>query len=345
MPEYEWAQKMVASIPYIKQLCITLYGDLTTDNHLYYELTIGKILDKHLQTAGWRLHRGPKQWLLHNYSYEKQGRWLSLSLGDISEVPNPDMHISDSLVCKANDLTLAPEIFGLYHDLIDPYIDRPPTGLINCFVSFPSKLRQTYMCEIIQRGWTGSLSYRVNTKSTGFDHDSDAHRLALLDKIAAQMPEEYQQANAWLRQNVPVRTFDTTLEQAIIDTKIGIVLEARQTADQPILTEKTFRALMLPRPFVLIVPSSHVGTVQYLKDLGFQLHDDLVDHTYDTVADEKDRMCLALDQIARFTTLTYSDQQLDELQQRAAHNRDIIERLLHDFDIKLSDTLAAIKHL
>jgi hypothetical protein len=53
------------------------------------------------------------------------------------------------------------------------------------------------------------------------------------------------------------------------------------------LTEKTFKAIALEMPFVLVAP---VHSLQYLRSYGFRTFAPYIDETYDTIADPVERI-------------------------------------------------------
>ena len=95
------------------------------------------------------------------------------------------------------------------------------------------------------------------------------------------------------------------------------------------ITEKTYKAFALKQiPIWFAIP----GTVEQIRRLGFDLFDDIVDHSYDQVLDERTRFQRIFDQIRDIDT------RLD-LQSCARLRRDLHERL--EANRALIDTLSS----
>jgi hypothetical protein len=75
-------------------------------------------------------------------------------------------------------------------------------------------------------------------------------------------------------------------------TEIEVVLETLFDDDRLHLTEKSLRPIACLQPFILV--ATH-GSLQYLKDYGFQTFDAVWDETYDTVQDPYNRMLAIID--------------------------------------------------
>lgn len=60
----------------------------------------------------------------------------------------------------------------------------------------------------------------------------------------------------------------------------SIVCETGPTAHKPNFSEKTFRAIMQGHPIIFIGAADSVGM---LRDLGFDMYDDIIDHSYDSI--------------------------------------------------------------
>jgi hypothetical protein len=58
-----------------------------------------------------------------------------------------------------------------------------------------------------------------------------------------------------------------------------------------IITEKTFHAIASGHPFLML---AHQGAVQYLRDIGFDVFDDIFNHSYDQVVEYQQRFDRAI---------------------------------------------------
>ena len=86
------------------------------------------------------------------------------------------------------------------------------------------------------------------------------------------------------------------------DSVIYVATETVYSGDRRHLTEKTFKAIALEMPFVLVAPA---GSLAYLREYGFKTFSPYIDETYDTIKDD----------IGRIEAVT---QVLSEIQARSA---------------------------
>ena len=71
------------------------------------------------------------------------------------------------------------------------------------------------------------------------------------------------------------------------DSVVYVPTETVYTGQRTHLTEKTFRAIALEMPFVLVAPAHSLA---YLREYGFKTFAPYIDETYDTIADPMGRM-------------------------------------------------------
>jgi hypothetical protein len=124
---------------------------------------------------------------------------------------------------------------------------------------------------------------------------------------------------------VPYRNFDCDLQTAIMQTEFSIVLETCFDRNEVItFSEKIFRCLKLPRPWVIFAMKN---AVSYLRDLGFDVLDDVVDHGYDSIEFAIERQVAILDQceIMCQRELTASD--VKRCEQAAQHNQQLLDKM------------------
>jgi hypothetical protein len=89
-----------------------------------------------------------------------------------------------------------------------------------------------------------------------------------------------------------VANFENTLRAMYTNSLVEIVSET--TFDGPAfnLTEKTMHSFAA---FNFPIILSSCGTVQFLRDLGFDMFDDIIDHSYDKIEDSALRVVSAID--------------------------------------------------
>jgi hypothetical protein len=103
------------------------------------------------------------------------------------------------------------------------------------------------------------------------------------------------------------------------------------------LSEKTFRCLKLPRPWIVF---STRGTVQHLRDMGLDVMDDIVDHSYDLIDFEIDRQTRLLEIAKDMANWNWTPELLQRCKQAAQHNRDLIEYWYQNYDHEIDVIIA-----
>lgn len=98
------------------------------------------------------------------------------------------------------------------------------------------------------------------------------------------------------------------------------------------LTEKTFKCFDLYQiPLWFAVP----GTVDQVRQLGFDLFDDIIDHTYDTVVNETDRRNLIISQIKNLDyqyDLSSCQTLRKNIWNRLQSNYDLLDQLTEQYE-------------
>jgi hypothetical protein len=113
-----------------------------------------------------------------------------------------------------------------------------------------------------------------------------------VDRHWQQLPhlhEGYQTCLDQLLPLVPVRNHNLSVEQAHVMSLLNLVIETYAGDASIAFSEKIFRALVTPTPWIVF---SAQNAVAYLKTLGFDVMDDMVDHSYDSYAHDKNKIKL-----------------------------------------------------
>lgn len=106
--------------------------------------------------------------------------------------------------------------------------------------------------------------------------------LAVWDTLAVDFPE-YSVLVQQIQKHLPVRNHQLTVEQAHVSAYLTVVCETYAGDNNIVFSEKIFRALVTPAPWMLY---GSRGAVKWLSNLGFDVLDNIVDHGYNqTVQD------------------------------------------------------------
>ena len=111
---------------------------------------------------------------------------------------------------------------------------------------------------------------------------------------------------------------DLDLAQNIIDSRVSLISETFISDSHIVLSEKLFRAIQLPRPWLLY---SSPGSVALLKKHGFDVLDDMVDANYDKIPQHGTRLLNIMDQLQTFVDRQYSSADYERFANAAKHNQ------------------------
>jgi hypothetical protein len=222
--------------------------------------------------------------------------------------------------------------YGLYAGTVqvDPVT---PIKKFNCFINRMDPIRQSWLYQLIRRGVfdQGLISFNMDISRhilNGQCQVTDTPH-AVFEQQFQQYLQLFQPEHELARGLVPYRNFDGDLNQVIMQTEFSIVLETYFDRNQVItFSEKIFRCLKLPRPWVMFAMQNAVA---YLRDLGFDVLDNLVDHSYDAVESDIKRQSAVLDQIEFMCKQTLTQAQIQRCQQAADHNQQLLFKMFNCF--------------
>jgi hypothetical protein len=215
-------------------------------------------------------------------------------------------------------LPLYPEYWHVYH--YQPvYQSRPASHGYNCFMNRISGDRGQMFHELKGRGLLSTGLVSFNNLRPGNSNCTDQD---LLDY------------------GNPYNNLTNSLEQSIIDSNIGVVLETYISDDHITFSEKIFRALQLPRPWLLYCSPQ---AVNYLRSYGFDVLDDYVDHSYDLEISHSNRLLSIIDQLEQFVNQQYNKDDYTRFEQAAEHNRNLLLKFAQAWSAKFGHVLKEIE--
>jgi hypothetical protein len=242
-----------------------------------------------------------------NYGYPtvftKDNKTLACRLVDLVE--DADIVITDNHPLKPTGgkrISVLPEFWGQWQ-FVPEYIDRPATIGYNCFMY---RLRG-------DRDRIFELLTKRNILNYG---------------LVSYLDRDYDTVNS-----------HGTLEQCIIDTNISLILETYTRDETVVFSEKIFRALQIPRPWLLYC-SPH--SIELLQAHGFDVLDDYVDTDYDIITNHWQRMDAIVDQLETFIDRQYTPSDYKRFKQAAKHNQQLLASLLHSWPEKLKTVMSCL---
>ena len=226
---------------------------------------------------------------------------------------------------------ISPQWYSLYFEHFDQkYSESEPVKDFNCFINRMDINRQSWLYLLIRRGLFNKGFVSFNMDVTRLDnYDPEESAITVFDRQFQTHMTNFEPEHNVARSIVPYRNFDETdLSSVLMQSRFSIVLETYFVApDEITFTEKTFRSLVFPRPWLLYA-GPHA--VQTLRSWGFDVLDDLVDHSaYDGVEDCIQRQSIILDlaeTMCHFDLVAHRER----LQQAASHNLDLLRKWRED---------------
>lgn len=204
----------------------------------------------------------------------------------------------------------------------------------NCFINRMDPIRQSWLYQLVRRNIfdQGYVSFNMDISRHLLESawPKDSTPADVFETQFQQQLQIFQPEHEVVKSMVPYRNFDPDADptQIIMQSEFSIILETYFDRNNVItFSEKIFRCLKLPRPWILFAMK---GAVQYLRNLGFDVLDDLVDHGYDQIDFSIERQSALLDLAQTMCQRTLTVEQIARCEQAAKHNQ---QRLQEMFDI------------
>lgn len=242
--------------------------------------------------------------------------------------------VTDNVV-QLEHIPLYPEYWGTF-SYQSEYIDREPSRLFNCFMNRVCTTRQSWFYQLVRRNLLnfGNVSFLLDSRNPPVGKD--------LYESNFRGYEIFEAEHNLMKDRVPFVNFTGDIDQAIVDSQFSLVIETYFDWPGTIaFSEKIFRALQLPRPVLLY---SMPGSVSVLKKYGFELFDDVVDHSYDHEPNQIQRQIIILDHLCLWKDKSFTAEQLLRFKQGAEHNRLLLADLRLRWPDRLKTVLEYFKH-
>ena len=214
--------------------------------------------------------------------------------------------------------------YGIYYM---PNVDwhRKIKKSFNCFINRNDPIRQSWFYLLYNRKYldNGCVSFSGHSRL-----HNQTKELELFDHIHHSTLSCFDSLYHNIRALVPYKNFQETgnLCDIMLSTKFSLVLETYfDRTDALTFSEKIFRVLQVPRPWLLFHAT---GTIKVLRDLGFYVYDDIIDHSYDnydTTHSSVQRQESILNQMEKLIQLEITDSMFDHWEQKTRHNRKILQ--------------------
>ena len=177
----------------------------------------------------------------------------------------------------------------------------------------------------------------VNKGYIGFNclyHDMDPdinQRQANFGQVHAECAwHHWDEMHNSLKSSMPM-LLDMDPDTAAMRSDITLVVESYVSDNVIAFSEKIFRALQTPRPWILFCSP---GSVTVLRDAGFDVLDDVVDHSYDEIVNVEERLKAIIKELRKLKYFF-----LPRYKQAVETNQALLDKLKHQWSYKLQSIL------
>ena len=212
---------------------------------------------------------------------------------------------------------------------------------------------------VYNRAWSGTREYRLYLAEQLTNQQLLDFVQICFNPIDEQHYTQYvfknknlQITNFALEQHLQPTSADATASADYVSkdyagTAIEVVLETLFDDTRWHLTEKTLRPIACGKPFIL---AATPGSLQYLRDYGFETFAELIDESYDTITDSKHRLDAIVAEMKRITVLDTNAKQvlyakLHEIAQRNKQRffNGMVEQVLGEYKTNLDQAMSVMQ--
>lgn len=220
---------------------------------------------------------------------------------------------------KAEVIQMGPEMWGIFSL---PFNEIPnigvPTKRMNCLIHRQSGERLMFLYKMYERDLLNNNLVSFGC-FTGDQYVPYANRRKDFNDLhKAQDWPHWDNLQEELRPQMPILLDHSLLaDEAAMQTELTVVVETYVNEDVIAYSEKIFRALQLPRPWVMF---NGPKAVSILRNYGFDVLDDIVNHAYydDTISQDRraDKILNTINSVASWENINK-----ERLVKAATHNR------------------------
>lgn len=124
-------------------------------------------------------------------------------------------------------------------------------------------------------------------------------------------------------EDLQVNLVNTMNKEHLYNTYYQLICETWASNNSIFLSEKSFKPFALGQSFL---SWSDAGTVRALRELGYDVFDDIFDHSYDDLEDDNERLMKLKDEVKRISTIGF------DIFPKLVKDKKYIERLEHNND-------------
>jgi hypothetical protein len=220
-----------------------------------------------------------------------------LDLEKFVDLNYDDLVITDNFFyrpVRARVLYLPMSWYGMYHYVPDTTLD--PDRILTLALNRANPERVHIFLDTVQMLKHPSMFVDEDMSQAYLSFNCVPKNVSLPDECSAEdklREWHYQYSQIWFEEldyikpfytsltesnKIPFRNYDITFDQAQKRGLLNMVVETYAFDEAVSFSEKTFRALVTPRPWALFGSRYLIG---HLKNIGFDIMDDILDHRHD----------------------------------------------------------------
>jgi len=232
------------------------------------------------------------------------------------------------------------------------YANHDPTLIFD-----PLKIQKDFL--IYNRAWAGTREYRlyfteqlVNQQTLDniqicFNPTDEQHYINHIFKNKSLQITNFTLEHHLQPTSAAAAASADYVSEDYTSTAIEVVLETLFDDSRWHLTEKTLRPIACGKPFIL---AATPGSLQYLRNYGFETFAGLIDESYDTIADSKHRLDAIVQEIKRITALDAAAKQVlyTKLHEIAQRNKQrffngLVDQVINEYKTNLDQAMVIMQ--
>lgn len=246
----------------------------------------------------------------------------------LSQVPNAEKIIRT-----------ADTFYGVYYHNYPIPTRINPSKSFNCLMNRMDTIRQACLYQLVRKKIFDQGYISFNLDVTRIPWYQNWNPIEAFQHQFDSMMQIFKEEHEIIKNKMPYRNFHSNADitDVLLDSKITLILETYFDRNDVITySEKIFRSLQLPRPWLLF---SHKHAVKYLRLIGFDVLDDIIDHS------QYDNIDFSIERQSQILTLLekHIDKDLDHerLERAAMTNQTLLKKFSH---VWFEDFVKCVEH-
>lgn len=178
------------------------------------------------------------------------------------------------------------------------FSEQPKKYKLSCLNGMPWQHRKWVYLQLAHKPYFNDMVFSYGNRDDTVPYN-DFNKFHLTDEENnkfSQLPARFK-----FTENDQHTKIDITIDHpAYLETYINLVTETTINGKFSMLSEKTFKPIVAGQLFILVAA---VGAVQFLREIGIDTFDDIIDHSYDTLLDNRLRLLAVIAQVDHLMTL------------------------------------------